>query len=210
VRLFRGGIEYHLPLPGAHNLENLRAALCVCARFGCEEAVLAQAVRAFEGVDRRFARTETTRHVHVVDDFAHNPAKIAAAVDAARGLSGRVVAVYQPHGFGPTRFLKDDYVAAFRAVFHEGDSLYLLPIYYAGGTAQKDISSEDLITALGPVPFRAKAPPDREKLLSMLEADVRPGDVLLIMGARDPSLPALARRAVHLFGGEADGPGRGG
>ena len=86
VKLLRNGIEYHLPLPGSHNLENLRAALCVCEYFGCDEQTLAEAVRTFEGVARRFGVTDTVDNVHVVDDFAHNPAKIAAAIGAARGL----------------------------------------------------------------------------------------------------------------------------
>ena len=116
---FAGGIEYHLPLPGSHNLENLRAALCVCEHFGCEESALADAVKNYEGVARRFFVTGTKKNVQVVDDFAHNPVKIAAAVSAARGLSGRILAVYQPHGFGPTRFLKDEYIATFRTVFRQ-------------------------------------------------------------------------------------------
>jgi UDP-N-acetylmuramate--alanine ligase len=206
VKLFRRGIEYHLPLPGNHNLENLRAALCVCEHFGCDGSTLATAVRDFEGVARRFCVIKTEQCVHVVDDFAHNPAKIAAAVSAARGLAGRIIAIYQPHGFGPTRFLKDEYIATFRAIFRQNDSLYLLPIYYAGGTAQKDISSEDIIHGLGPVPFIAQAVSDRAELLIKLKADVRPGDCVLVMGARDPSLPALVSEAVELFGGETRQP----
>ncbi|OPY76168.1 MAG: UDP-N-acetylmuramate--L-alanine ligase [Syntrophorhabdus sp. PtaU1.Bin153] len=208
VKLFRKGIEYHLPLPGNHNLENLRAALCVCEHFGCEGPMLADAVRDFEGVARRFALTETGQNICVIDDFAHNPAKIAAVVRAARGLSGRIIAVYQPHGFGPTRFLKDEYIATFRAVFRQDDSLYLLPIYYAGGTAQKDISSEDIIEGLGSVPFSVQAVRDRTELLGELRAHARSGDCVLIMGARDPSLPALVRKAVELFGGEIKKPSR--
>jgi UDP-N-acetylmuramate--alanine ligase len=202
VKLFLKGIEYHLPLPGSHNLENLRAALCVCEHFGCEGLILANAVKNFEGVARRFAVTETERNVHVVDDFAHNPVKIAAAVSAARGRSERIIAVYQPHGFGPTRFLKDEYIATFRTIFRENDSLYLLPIYYAGGTAQKNISSEDIISGLGSVLFNAQAVSDRDELLTKLKVDVRSGDCVLVMGARDPSLPALVRKTVELFGGE--------
>jgi len=202
VKLFRNGIEYHLPLPGNHNLENLRAALCVCEHFECDGSMLADAVRNFEGVARRFTVTETAQNVHVVDDFAHNPAKIAAAVSAARGLSARIIAVYQPHGFGPTRFLKDEYIATLRAIFQQNDSLYLLPIYYAGGTAQKDITSEDIITGLGPVSFNAQAVADRDELLAKLKAAVRSGDCVLVMGARDPSLPALVKGIVELFDGE--------
>jgi UDP-N-acetylmuramate--alanine ligase len=157
-------------------------------------------------VARRFSVTDTARHVRVIDDFAHNPAKITAAVNAARGLSQRIVAVYQPHGFGPTQFLKDDYIAAFRTLFRPGDALFLLPIYYAGGTARKNISSDDIIQGVGPATtFRAEAIRDRGALLAALKTAVRPGDAVLVMGARDPSLPALVKKIVELFGGEATG-----
>ncbi len=206
VKLVRDGHEYHLQLPGEHNLENLRAALCSCGQFGCEGPVLVEAVKNYEGVARRFAVSRTRLGVTVVDDFAHNPAKIAAVVRAARGLSGRIIAVYQPHGFGPTRFLKDEYIAVFRSAFLRQDSLYLLPIYYAGGTAQKDISSDDIIRGLGSTAFTAGAMKDRGELLTRLKAGARPGDCVLLMGARDPSLPAFAKKVVELFGGVLEGP----
>jgi UDP-N-acetylmuramate--alanine ligase len=202
VKLVKNGREYHLPLPGEHNLENLRAALCVCEQFGCNGTVLSDAVKNYEGVARRFFMQQTAQKVIVVDDFAHNPVKIAAAVSAARGLSERILAVYQPHGFGPTRFLKDEYIVTFRTIFRQTDALYLLPIYYAGGTAQKDISSEDIIRGLGAVAFTAEALRDRDELLARLRADAGTGDCVLLMGARDPSLPALARNIVELFGGD--------
>lgn len=204
VRLYRNGTEYHLPLPGEHNLENLRAALCVCEQYGCDPAALANAVRNYEGVARRFSVTRTNGNVIVVDDFAHNPAKIAAVVRAARGLSERIIAVYQPHGFGPTRFLKDEYIATFRTIFRDTDALYLLPIYYAGGTAQKDISSDDIIQGLGTVPFHAETVKDREVLLARLKNDAKPEDCVLLMGARDPSLSSLVKKVVELLGGTDD------
>jgi UDP-N-acetylmuramate--alanine ligase len=202
VKLVRSGVEYQLPLPGDHNLENLCAALCVCEHFGCEPPALDDAVKNYEGVARRFSVTRTKQNVQVVDDFAHNPAKIAAVVRAARGLSDRIIAVYQPHGFGPTRFLKDEYIETFRTAFRQHDSLYLLPIYYAGGTAQKNISSEDIINGLGPIAFSAQAVSGRDELLTRLKADARPEDCVLIMGARDPSLPALVKKVVEMFGEE--------
>jgi UDP-N-acetylmuramate--alanine ligase len=202
VKLFKNGKEYRLPLPGEHNLENLRAALCVCEHFGCEASALSDAVKNYEGVARRFSITRTMQNMYVIDDFAHNPVKIAAAVAAARGLANRIIAVYQPHGFGPTRFLKDEYIATFRTAFQKQDSLYLLPIYYAGGTAQKDISSKDIIKDLGPVAFKAQAVEDRDELLAGLKVDAKPEDCVLVMGARDPSLPALVKRVVEMFGGE--------
>lgn len=202
VMLSRNNVQYALPLPGAHNLENLRAALCVCEHYECPPRSLADAVANFEGVARRFSVTKTKQDVYVVDDFAHNPVKIAAAVSAARGLGKRIIALYQPHGFGPTRFLKDEYIATFRTIFSEEDSLYLLPIYYAGGTAQKNISSEDIIHGLGNVSFKAKAIKSRDELLSELKEAADMGDCILVMGARDPSLPALVNKIVEVFGGE--------
>ncbi|HYA87415.1 MAG TPA: L,D-transpeptidase family protein [Nitrospirota bacterium] len=201
VKLFRGGALYHLPLPGDHNLENLCAALCVCEHFGCEQSRLADAVTMYEGVARRFSVTKTRQNIQVVDDFAHNPAKIAAVVRTAQGNSSRIVAVYQPHGFGPTRFLKDEYIATFRTALRPKDSLYLLPIYYAGGTAQKNISSDDIIHGIGPASFHAHSVKDREELLARLRAEVKPEECVLIMGARDPSLPAFVKKVIEMFGG---------
>jgi UDP-N-acetylmuramate--alanine ligase len=100
--------------------------------------------------------------------------------------------------------LKDEYIATFRTAFQQLDSLYLLPVYYAGGTAQKDISSEDIITGLGPIAFTAQALRDRNELLAKLKAEAGSGDCVLLMGARDPSLPALVKKIVELFGGERE------
>ncbi len=199
IRLFRHGLEFQLRLPGTHNMENLCAALCVCEHFGCKEQDLAVAVKAFEGVARRFSVIDIGNGIHVVDDFAHNPAKIAAAVSAARGIAERIVAVYQPHGFGPTRFLRDEYISTFQSIFRENDILYLLPIYYAGGTAQRNISSEDIINGLGFVSFHAAAVKDREELLTRLQTVAKKNDCILVMGARDPSLPSFVRKIISLL-----------
>ncbi|MEN6617436.1 MAG: L,D-transpeptidase family protein [Syntrophorhabdus sp.] len=198
VSLVKDGNEYHLAVPGEHNLENLRAALCVCEYLGCDTTGLARAVRTFAGVARRFGITETQTGITVIDDFAHNPAKIAAAIHAARAIAKHIIAVYQPHGFGPTRFLKDEYISTFRGIFQPGDYLYLLPIYYAGGTAQKDITSGDIIAGLGGTPFIAEAVEDRDTLLAHVKSAAKPGDCIIVMGARDPSLPALVKRVADL------------
>lgn len=180
--------DYKLPLPGIHNLSNLAAALSVCKLTNCDELKLVDAVRTYEGVARRFTIHTTIKDVFVVDDFAHNPEKIKAAVNAARNLSPTLIAIYQPHGFGPTRFLKDDYVETFKSIFKKEDTLFLLPIYYAGGTAQKDITSQMLIDAMGEIEFSAVAPSNREELLMLLNPVLKKGICILLMGARDPSL----------------------
>jgi len=192
-----------LPLPGAHNASNLLAALCVCKHLGCGDQHLSDAVAGYQGVDRRFAVTRTAKGVAVIDDFAHNPEKIRAAASAAKQLSERIIAVYQPHGFGPTRFLKNEYAAAFKEIFRPTDTLCLLPIYYAGGTAVKDIESKDIIDLMGGVPFKAVAVNGRDDVVNIIEeaVSIHPDSAVLLMGARDPSLSGFARRIVDVLGG---------
>ncbi len=197
--LIRNGIEYRLPLIGVHNLSNCAAALSVAELVGCTQEQLRKATPSFEGVARRFTVTKTGTGITIVDDFAHNPEKIRAAVTAARTLAPRIIALYQPHGFGPTRFLREEYRLLFSTLFTVHDVLCLLPIYYAGGTAIKDISSRDLKNDLGEVPFKVLSPENREDLLPFIQQEAQPGDCILVMGARDPSLPFFAEKIIRLF-----------
>lgn len=192
VTFVRGGTMFELHLPGYHNLLNVLAALCVCDYFGCPDFRLAEAVGRFKGLRRRFSITTLPGGTTVVDDFAHNPEKVRAAMTTAKAMSRRVCAVFQPHGFGPTRFLKDDFVNAFSEVLTNNDELYLLPIYYAGGTAQMDISSNDLAQGIAARSKTVFTPADRAACIVMLKEKVMPGDMVLVMGARDPSLSGFA------------------
>jgi UDP-N-acetylmuramate--alanine ligase len=194
-----------LPVPGLHNASNLLAALCVCKHLGCDEQRLSEAAAGYRGVARRFSVTRTASGVTVIDDFAHNPEKIRAAVGAAKNLSRRLTAVYQPHGYGPTRFLKNEYAAAFKEILRPTDTLCLLPIYYAGGTAVKDIESKDIIELMGGVPFNAVAVDGRDEAIHIIKESTQPGGAVLLMGARDPSLSGFAERIVDTLGGETGG-----
>lgn len=191
ISFSRGGVTYTLPLPGAHNLSNLLAALCVCDTLGCDGPSLARAAAEYQGVQRRFSAVTLQNGIRIIDDYAHNPEKIRAAIRAARLLSPRVLAVFQPHGFGPTRFLKDEFVAMFAEELTSRDMLFLLPIYYAGGTAQKDISSDLIAGLVRDKGKNVSAPRDRGELVALIKQHAAPGDAVLVMGARDPSLPGL-------------------
>lgn len=197
--LTRGEINFTLPVPGLHNASNCAAALAVCEKLGCSANALQKAVASFEGVSRRFAITRTKSGVIVVDDFAHNPDKIRAAVTTARLISDRIIAIYQPHGFGPTRFLRNEYKELFPTIFNKDDLLYLLPIYFAGGTAIKDISSTDLKNDVDQCSFMVTAPIHRDDILKELPTKVASGNCVLLMGARDPSLAQFAGSIVSLF-----------
>ena len=195
VSFVRRDQRFDLPLPGAHNLSNCLAALAVCESAGCDPVSLAQAVSSYRGVARRFAVTRLDNGMVVIDDYAHNPEKIRAALTAAQGFSGgssRVIAVFQPHGFGPTRFVKDELVAMFSETLRTNDVLLLLPIYYAGGTAQKDISSGDIVSLVKAGGHNASIADNRVDLISRIHGLAAAGDTVLVMGARDPSLSSLA------------------
>lgn len=187
------GEEFVLPLPGRHNIANAVAAIAACLGEGVSLADCRRALAGYQGVARRFQSLGRARGVEVVDDFAHNPAKIAATLEAARPRGQRLLAVYQPHGFAPTRMLKNELIEAFAAGLRPEDRLWLADIYYVGGTASKDISSLDLVEPLRKLGVSASHAPDREALAAQIAAQAKAGDLVLVMGARDPSLSDFAK-----------------
>ncbi|MDD5301973.1 MAG: Mur ligase family protein [Elusimicrobia bacterium] len=198
--LSAGGSEFRvrdtafkLPVPGRFNAENAVAAIAACVNEGVSLADCSRALASFQGVARRFQSLGTAHGVEVVDDFAHNPAKIAATLTAARLRGRRTLAVYQPHGFAPTRHLKNELIAAFAEGLRPDDRLWLPDIYYVGGTASKDISSNDVVAPLRAKGLNAFHVPDRAAIVALIAAEAREGDLVIVMGARDPSLSDFAR-----------------
>jgi len=183
-------------LPGRHNVANAVAAVAACLGEGLALADCRRALASYQGVARRFQVLGRARGVEVVDDFAHNPAKIAATLEAARPRARRLLAVYQPHGFAPTRLLKAELIEAFAAGLRPGDRLWLPDIYYAGGTASRDISSRDIVEPLRARGLEASHFPCRDGLPAEIAAQARAGDLVLVMGARDPSLPDFSRAVL--------------
>ncbi|MFG0315997.1 MAG: glutamate ligase domain-containing protein [Planctomycetota bacterium JB042] len=197
VRFEVDGVPVELPLPGRHNAENARAAIAVAAAVGVDPRTSAKALRAYRGVHRRYERIGEARGVVVVDDFAHNPRKLRAVLETAAGRGGRVLAWWQPHGFAPTRFLKDELIDAFAEAVRPDDRLWLAPIYFAGGTVSRDVASDDLVAALVRRGTPAALAVERDRWIDEVRATARDGDVVLVLGARDPTLPALARRVLE-------------
>ncbi len=196
-------VAFELPVPGLHNVQNALAAIAAAVAVELPAAAMPAAMAAYRGVGRRFESIGSAGGIEVIDDFAHNPKKIAATLaTAARRASGRVLAVYQPHGFGPTRFLRHDLVQVFADSLRPDDLLWLLDIYYVGGTASRDLSSADLIADLATRDRPARLAGDRSQLTAALAATARPGDLVLVMGARDPSLTDLCRRILAALGAD--------
>ena len=195
-----GGVRFTLPAPGRYNVENALAAIATCRAVGVPLADMVAPLAAFEGVGRRFQSLGRTRGIEVVDDFAHNPAKVTAAIETARRRAARVLAIYQPHGYGPTRFLRRDFVESFVSSLGPEDRLWLLEIFYAGGTAQRDFSAADMVGEIAARGCAAEFAPSREWLVARIAEVAREGDLVLVMGARDPSLTDFARRVLAALG----------
>jgi UDP-N-acetylmuramate--alanine ligase len=194
------GVAFRLPVPGRHNVENAIAAIAACRAVGVPLAGMVAPLAGFEGVGRRFQSLGVARGVEVVDDFAHNPAKLRAALATARPRAARVLAVYQPHGYGPTRFLRPDLVETFAAALGPEDRLWMLEVFYAGGTATRDFSAAGIAAEIAARGRAAAFAPSRAALVEAVAAEARPGDVVLVMGARDPSLTDLARALLARLG----------
>ena len=185
-----------IPQPGLHNLENATAAAMVALEIGIDADTVVGLVGRFPGVARRFELVGTTaRDIHVVDDYAHNGEKIRAAITTAQAGSARVVAVFQPHGFGPARFLRGELRATIPTLLRPQDRFCYAEIFYAGGTVAKDISSRVLADDL-PAALNCGYARDHEAARQWVVSEARPGDTVLIMGARDPDLPRLARAVL--------------
>jgi len=193
-------VEFSLPLPGIHNLYNLLAATALARSVGLSLGRIAAAASEFPGIRRRLEVVHDSPGLTVIDDYGHNPAKIAAALTAARGFGSPLTAIYQPHGYGPLKRFRRELAAAFAAGLRAGDRLFLLPVYYAGGTVEDGYGSKEFAAeTAGPVP--AEYLPGRLALLDRL-GPAR--GVFLVMGARDPGLGFLARRIASLLGANGE------
>lgn len=187
------GRKFEVSLPGRHNAENAALAVAMCEVLGIDLDRVAACLPRFRGVHRRLERVGERGGVAIIDDYAHNPAKIAASWRAVAETATHVHGYWRPHGFGPLALMKDELAESFAQVCRPGDHLYLLPVFYAGGTANKTITSDEFAALLRARGVAAEAVADYPVLAERLAA-AKPGDAILGMGARDPELPLFARR----------------
>lgn len=191
-----GEVTLTIPQPGQHTLENALAALALVSALGVKAQDAALALKTFPGVARRFQCVSNHGGIRIIDDYAHNGAKIEAAIRAAQLGAERVIAIFQPHGFGPARFLRPELKEILPKILRHQDRLCYAPIYYAGGTVAQDISSADLAYDLGHL--NVVAAKSHDEVRSWVHAQVpKRGDTILLMGARDPRLPELAKSLIR-------------
>ena len=186
--------DVHISIPtiGRHNMENALACIAVADLLGVSLQACADALKTYGGIYRRHQLLGKKNGVTVIDDYAHNPAKIAASIKACQPVANKLVAWFQPHGYGPTRFIRKELVVEITATLRPQDEIWMSEIYYAGGTAVKDISAADLINDLKAKGVHAFFVEDRAELFSQLIPALNENTVLLLMGARDPGLEKFA------------------
>lgn len=185
---------FSIGIPGHHNEMNARAAATLCREMGVDSQVIHDALASFQGIQRRLELIDRVRGITIYDDYAHNPAKIEAAWHTARALGRRVIGIWRPHGYGPLAAMAGAMTDTLRRTLDPSDRFLLLPVYYAGGTAQRQLTSERFAADLAARGAPASYVDDYTVLLRTCLDTCRNGDVVLCMGARDPEMPRFARR----------------
>lgn len=175
--------EVHLKMPGRHNIANSLAAIAVGLELEIPFEAIQDALESFEGVHRRFEVLGTEDDIVVVDDYAHNPAKLTAALRGAReGYNRRIVAVFQPHRYGRVRDLADEFCRS----FYQADILIVTSIYGAGEEPIENVTGENLASAI-----EAHGHPhviyvsDIDEVVDRLIEITQPNDLVITLGAGD-------------------------
>ena len=188
--------EVQLAVPGRHNASNALAAIAATRALGVPVADAAASLARFEGLRRRLETVGVAGGVTVIDDFAHNPDKIAATLATLRAHPGRLLIMFQPHGYGPLTKMGEPLAEALANGMAPGDRLYLPDPVYQGGTVERTRGSDWLAEQVRGLGAEADHIPERGKVGEAMVAEARSGDRILIMGARDDTLIDFARELV--------------
>jgi UDP-N-acetylmuramate--alanine ligase len=187
-----------LKVPGRHNLANALAALAAASALGVPLAQAAAALGTFAGLARRFDIVGTSASgVTVIDDFGHNPEKVAATLATLKAHPGRVLALFQPHGYGPLRQMGAELAEVFATRLGAEDRVILTDPVYFGGTVDRTQGSERIVGLINDHGGHAEYVGERatagERLLALARSGARADDRIVIMGARDDTLSVFAR-----------------
>jgi len=201
-RLIEGWSEHDVVLnvPGAHNVANALAALGATRALGVPTGEAVKALETFAGIRRRMEVVGTAGDITVIDDFAHNPDKIAATLKTLHAFDGRLLILFQPHGFGPLKLMKSEFIDGFAGLMREDDVLLMPePVYY-GGTTDRSVGSEDIASGVRDAGRQAEALATRADCGDRIVEIAQPGDRIIVMGARDDTLSSFAAELLGRLG----------
>ena len=173
-------------------MENALAAIACCAAVGIGVKDCAKALSSYRGIYRRTQLTGESRGVTVIDDFAHNPAEVVCAIRACQTVGERVFAWFQPHGFGPLKFMHKELEQQVIPALRPNDQFILSDVYYAGGTVTREVTTADVVKVMEAASDQVRYFPDRKDMIPYLKEQAKEGDVILVMGARDTTLSDFA------------------
>lgn len=179
VDVYQGTIllgTLRLRVPGNHNISNALAAVAVGLEIGMKFEEIAAGLLEFGGARRRFQLLGVVQNIQIIDDYAHHPTEVAATIEAAKSVhEGRVVAVFQPHRYSRTKFLAGKFAQSFALA----DEVVLTDVYSAGEDLSEGAQSDIIAEHMEQAPYRV----NREQLNSFLLDFLKPGDMVLMMGA---------------------------
>ncbi|QLC23768.1 UDP-N-acetylmuramate--alanine ligase [Parasphingopyxis algicola] len=194
----KGHVE--LAVPGRHNAANALAALAAARACDVPLADAVASLGRFSGLRRRFEIVGTAGRTTVIDDFGHNPDKIAATLKTLHAFPGRLLVFFQPHGYGPLKKMGDELIACFADNLSEEDRLILCDPVYFGGTTDRSTGSGAIVDGVAAAGRTAEHIPDRADCGARLAALAGPGDRIIVMGARDDTLSAFAADILERIG----------
>jgi UDP-N-acetylmuramate--alanine ligase len=189
-----------LATPGRHNVANALAALAAAGALGIALDKACGALTGFSGIRRRLDVIGEKAGVTVIDDFAHNPDKITATLETLHAFPGRLLVMFQPHGFGPLKLMKDAFIETFVAQLAPDDVLIMPDPVYFGGTVDRAVASAHIIAGVAAAGRQAFAFPERPACGDKLVELARPGDRIVVMGARDDTLSTFAHEVLARIG----------
>lgn len=175
--------QVQLSVPGRHNVYNAMATIITCLEAGLPFASVADAIKQFRGAKRRFHVLGEKNDILIIDDYAHHPTEIQATISAAKATGKRIVAVFQPQRYTRTYFLLEQFSCA----FGEADEVIITDIYSPAGEQQiEGVSSRKLVELIiQNSNANTQYVPTKEEVLEQLKASMKPGDLIITMGAGD-------------------------
>jgi len=175
--------EVELKMPGLHNVYNALAAIATAVELNLDFSVIKEALKTFEGVQRRFQIKGEFNQITLVDDYGHHPTEIKATLCAAKNIwEGRLVVVFQPHRYTRTRDLFKDFLTA----FNQADLLLLTDIYPAGEDPLPGVTAGNLFHGIREYGHKnVSYYPQKEEIVDHLPKLLKPGDVVITLGAGD-------------------------
>lgn len=183
-----------LQVPGRHNLANALAAIAAASAAGLAVSQAVAQLAGFAGLARRFDIVGTSASgVTVIDDFGHNPEKVAATLATLKAHPGRVIAFFQPHGYGPLRQMGHELAEVLATRLSPDDVTILCDPVYFGGTVDRSVGSERIVAMIREHGGLAEHVPARADCADRIVELARPGDRIVVMGARDDTLSAFAK-----------------